>query len=163
MHSCTPGKGTSFQKRNASSHVCSAVKAKSARQVSCQTYKAHIQACHKNLLLEPPVCDGVLQICCSKTLVAKPEHKEVVQQLCQEAAEFSANRMKERSSGIQEFSCMLDGWEDNVIHFWERYDSNVSLGRHNTTPEMEGFMNKVRAQAWCWVAQSCRSYVGQQQ
>lgn len=95
--------------------------------------------------------------------MAKPEHKEVVQQLCQEAAEFSANRMKERSSGIQEFSCMLDGWEDNVVHFWERYDSNVSLGRHNTTPEMEGFMNKVGAQAWCWVAQSCRFYVGQQQ
>jgi quinol monooxygenase YgiN len=34
-----------------------------------------------------------------------------------------------------------------VFHFWERYDSNVSLGKHNTTPEMEQFMNKVSRQA----------------
>lgn len=83
------------------------------------------------------------QVCCSKTLVAKPEHKETVQQLCKEVTEFSTARMKERSNGIQEFNCMVDGWEDNIVHFWERYDSNVMLGRHNTTPEVEAFMNKV--------------------
>jgi quinol monooxygenase YgiN len=83
------------------------------------------------------------QVCCSKTLVAKPEHKEAVQQLCKEVTEFSTARMKERSNGIQEFNCMVDGWQDNVVHFWERYDSNVMLGRHNTTPEVETFMNKV--------------------
>ena len=83
-------------------------------------------------------------MCCSKTLVAKPEHKEEVQQLCKEVTEFSASRMKDRSSGIQEFSCMVDGWEDHVVHFWERYESNVSMGRHNTTPEVEGFMKKAR-------------------
>jgi quinol monooxygenase YgiN len=75
--------------------------------------------------------------------VAKPEHKEAVQQLCKEVTEFSTARMKERSNGIQEFNCMVDGWQDNVVHFWERYDSNVMLGRHNTTPEVETFMNKV--------------------
>lgn len=86
---------------------------------------------------------AVWQVCCSKTLVAKPEHKEAVQQLCKEVTEFSTARMKERSSGIQEFNCMVDGWEDNVVHFWERYESNVALGRHNTTPEVETFMKNV--------------------
>jgi quinol monooxygenase YgiN len=86
----------------------------------------------------------VWQVCCSKTLVAKLEHKETVHQLCKEVTEFSTARMKERSSGIQEFNCMVDGWEDNVVHFWERYESNVALGRHNTTAEVEAFMKKVR-------------------
>jgi quinol monooxygenase YgiN len=83
------------------------------------------------------------QIACSKTLVAKPEHTEEVQQLCQQALDFSQKQMGNRSSGIQEFTCAADNWEPNVFHFWERYDSNVSLGRHNTTPEMEQFMSKV--------------------
>jgi quinol monooxygenase YgiN len=83
------------------------------------------------------------QVCCSKTLVAKPEHKAAVQQLCKEVTEFSTARMNDRSSGIQEFKCLVDSWEDNVVHFWERYESNVSLGRHNTTPEVEAFMNKA--------------------
>jgi hypothetical protein len=57
--------------------------------------------------------------------------------------EFSHKQMGNRSSGIQEFTCSADNWEPNVFHFWERYDSNVSLGKHNTTPEMEQFMKKV--------------------
>lgn len=83
------------------------------------------------------------QVACSKTLVAKPEHAEEVKQLCQQAMEFSQKQMGNRSSGIQEFTCSADGWEPNVFHFWERYDSNVSLGKHNTTPEIEQFMQKV--------------------
>lgn len=117
MHTTTircPTAAERVYRRNASSQVTTAVKAKSARQV-----------------------------CCSKTLVAKPEHKAAVQQLCKEVTEFSTARMNDRSSGIQEFKCLVDSWEDNVVHFWERYESNVSLGRHNTTPEVEAFMNKV--------------------
>lgn len=30
-----------------------------------------------------------------------------------------------------------------MIHFWERYESNTALGRHNTLPEVTGFMEKV--------------------
>lgn len=33
--------------------------------------------------------------------------------------------------------------QPNVIHFWERYESNTALGRHNTLPEVTGFMEKV--------------------
>jgi len=31
-----------------------------------------------------------------------------------------------------------------MFHFWELYESNAALGRHNTTPEYESFMNKVQ-------------------
>eukprot|EP00882_Tetradesmus_deserticola_P007000 GHRQ01007372.1.p1 GENE.GHRQ01007372.1~~GHRQ01007372.1.p1 ORF type:complete len:242 (+),score=81.25 GHRQ01007372.1:210-935(+) len=111
--SCTHSRSSSKPRRGMLL-VTAAVKAKSARQVAC-----------------------------SKTLVSKPEHTEEVQQLCQQAMEFSQKQMGNRSSGIQEFTCSADGWVSNVFHFWERYDSNVSLGKHNTTPEMEQFMNKV--------------------
>jgi quinol monooxygenase YgiN len=84
------------------------------------------------------------QVCINKTLVALPEHRERVQQLCAEVTAFSVGRMADRDSGIQEFSCSADGWEDGVFHFWERYESNVALGRHNTAPEMEAFMRTVR-------------------
>lgn len=94
------------------------------------------------------------QICCSKTLVAKPEHKDAVHELCKEVTQFSLTRMKDRAAGIQEFNCMVDSWEDNVVHFWERYDSNVTMGRHNTTPEFEGFMKKV-----CVAAPACQPIV----
>lgn len=82
-------------------------------------------------------------ICCSKTLVAKPEHTEEVKQLCKQVTEFSLQQMANRSNGINEFNCAADGWEPNVFHFWERYESNVALGRHNTKPEVEEFMNKA--------------------
>lgn len=74
-----------------------------------------------------------------------------MQQLCKEVTEFSTARMQDRSSGIQEFNCMVDGWEENVVHFWERYESNVSLGRHNTTPEVENFMRKVGVYTREWL------------
>jgi hypothetical protein len=31
-----------------------------------------------------------------------------------------------------------------MYHFWELYESNAALGRHNTTPEYDTFMNKVQ-------------------
>lgn len=105
--------------------------------------RTHTQLTHPFLML--------LKVCCSKTLVAKPEHKEAVQQLCKEVTQFSTARMQDRSSGIQEFNCMVDGWEENVVHFWERYESNVSLGRHNTTPEVENFMRKVGVYTREWL------------
>ena len=31
-----------------------------------------------------------------------------------------------------------------MFHFWEMYESNGDLGRHNTTPEYQQFMEKVQ-------------------
>ena len=41
-------------------------------------------------------------------------------------------------------SFFQDGGEANVFHFWELYESNTAMGRHNTVPEVEGFMQKVQ-------------------
>ncbi len=53
-------------------------------------------------------------------------------------------RMRDRGSGINAFECSQDNWDKNVFHFWERYESNTHLGRHNTAPEFKSFMEKVR-------------------
>lgn len=162
------------------------------------------------------------QVCCSKTLVSRPESVDKVQELCAGVASFSQARIADRSSGVLVFDCMRDQWEvgaglwtlasgracslpatqrdasklqtctrgrarrraaptrpgtqmrgrmpsfvkrrlrhasvpataarpahpwlclqPNVFHFWERYESNVALGRHNTMPEVSDFMNRV--------------------
>jgi quinol monooxygenase YgiN len=51
--------------------------------------------------------------------------------------------MRDRSSGINSFECSQDNWDKNVFHFWERYESNTHLGRHNTSDEFKRFMEKV--------------------
>ena len=52
--------------------------------------------------------------------------------------------MRDKGSGINAFECSQDNWDKNVFHFWERYESNSHLGRHNTAPEFKTFMEKVR-------------------
>ncbi len=88
-----------------------------------------------------------LQVVCSKTLTAKPQAVEQVMKMCQSVTEFSQGRISDRTSGIQEFSCSKDRWEENVFHFWERYESNGAMGKHNTSIEVKGFMEKVSARA----------------
>eukprot|EP00878_Enallax_costatus_P003742 GHUV01003958.1.p1 GENE.GHUV01003958.1~~GHUV01003958.1.p1 ORF type:complete len:295 (+),score=70.14 GHUV01003958.1:34-918(+) len=83
------------------------------------------------------------QVCCSKTVVARPEQTEAVQQLCKQLTQFSQQQMANRSNGIHEFTCAADGWDQNVFHFWERYESNTAMGRHNTRPEVVKFMEQV--------------------
>ena len=52
--------------------------------------------------------------------------------------------MKNSKSGILAFECSQDNYEPNVLHFWERYDGNRSMGLHNTTDEYSKFMRVVR-------------------
>ena len=54
--------------------------------------------------------------------------------------------MQNSKSGILAFECSQDNWEPNVVHFWERYDGNRSMGQHNTTDEYSAFMNGVSRQ-----------------
>ena len=51
--------------------------------------------------------------------------------------------MKNKKSGILAFECSQDNYEPLVVHFWERYDGNRSMGLHNTTDEYSVFMNQV--------------------
>lgn len=52
--------------------------------------------------------------------------------------------MANSKSGILAFECSEDNYEPNVMHFWERYDGNRSMGLHNTTDEYSKFMQVVR-------------------
>ena len=62
---------------------------------------------------------------------------------------FSKEKMNNKKSGILAFECSQDRYEDNVLHFWERYDGNRSMGLHNTTDEYSIFMKKVRSSSQC--------------
>lgn len=64
--------------------------------------------------------------------------------LCVQVVTFSKEKMKNSKSGILAFECSLDNYEPNVLHFWERYDGNRSMGLHNTTDEYSKFMRVVR-------------------
>ena len=59
---------------------------------------------------------------------------------------FSKEKMKNKKSGILAFECSEDNYEPLVVHFWERYDGNRSMGLHNTTDEYSNFMNRVSTQ-----------------
>ena len=55
--------------------------------------------------------------------------------------------MKDKKNGVLAFECSQDRWEDNVLHFWERYDGNRNMGLHNTSDELSTFMSVVCAYA----------------
>jgi quinol monooxygenase YgiN len=83
-------------------------------------------------------------VVCSKTIVATPETAEKVVELCKGMMEFSQRRAAESDSGILAFDVSQDIYDGNVVHFWERYESNAHMGRHNTSPEFTKFMQDVR-------------------
>lgn len=82
-------------------------------------------------------------VVCSKTLIGKPGQEKRVRQRCKDIVDFSKGRMSVRTSGVLAFECVQDRFDTNVFHFWERYDSNVAMGRHNNTAEMQAFMKEV--------------------
>jgi quinol monooxygenase YgiN len=87
--------------------------------------------------------DTAKHVVCSKTLVGKPDQVKRLQRKCQDILDFSLGRAANKQNGILEFTCSQDSYATNVFHFWERYDGNTSMGRHNTTPEFMKFMEGV--------------------
>ena len=79
----------------------------------------------------------------SKTLTARKGEEKRVFKRCRDITDFSQGKMQSRENGIEAFECSQDRFEPNVFHFWERYNSNVNMGRHNSTPEMQAFMAEV--------------------
>jgi quinol monooxygenase YgiN len=69
---------------------------------------------------------------------------EKVAEMCKDVLDFSQGRASVRSNGILDFKVIVDQYEKNVFYFWERYDGNASMGRHNTCPELKAFMENVR-------------------
>lgn len=85
-------------------------------------------------------------VVCSKTLIAKKGQEKRLQKKCQDILDFSIGRASRKENGILEYSCSRDLDDPNTFHFWERYDGNANLGRHNSLPEYVKFMEGVRFQ-----------------
>jgi quinol monooxygenase YgiN len=85
------------------------------------------------------------EVVCNKTLVSKAESKQQVMQLCQDMEAFAKQAMRDRSSGLLEYSCVQDRWEDNVFHIWERFDSNANMAGFMGNDRQKQFMQQVRA------------------
>lgn len=102
------------------------------------------QTGHSRLMITAAIKkSGAKHVICSKTLVAKPDQTKRLQKKCQDILDFSIGKASNPENGIIEFSCNQDIYDKNVFHFWERYDGNTNLGRHNTTPEFVKFMEGV--------------------
>jgi len=91
-------------------------------------------------------------IVCSKTLIATEGKESLVDEACTRlvaAVGLSgpqatpATRAAATKRGVIEFSYGRDSYEPKVFHFWERYDSNVSLGRHNTRDDIVAFLEDL--------------------
>jgi quinol monooxygenase YgiN len=67
-----------------------------------------------------------------------------VAKMCKDILDYSHGRQANRSNGIHEFAVSRDQFESNVFYLWERYESNVDMGRHNSTTEFKAFMENVR-------------------
>ena len=65
--------------------------------------------------------------------------------MCKDILDFSEGKKSVRSSGLLEYAITRDQFEPHVFYVWERYDSNASLGRHNSCTEYQAFMQNVRA------------------
>lgn len=83
---------------------------------------------------------GAKQVVCSKTLVAKPGEEDAVAAAC---ADLVAKAGPSPADGVLEFAVSRDPAEPAVFHFWERYASNVALGRHNARPDVVAWMEGV--------------------
>jgi quinol monooxygenase YgiN len=65
--------------------------------------------------------------------------------MCQDVLKYSKEQMADRSNGILAFEISQDPWDKQVFHFWERYETNIQLGRHNSSTKMSAFMENVGA------------------
>ncbi len=67
--------------------------------------------------------------------------------MCKDILDFSEGKKSVRANGLLDFAISRDQFEPHVFYVWERYDSNASLGRHNSCTEYQAFMENVRAAA----------------
>ncbi|PRW59260.1 antibiotic biosynthesis monooxygenase [Chlorella sorokiniana] len=84
------------------------------------------------------------QMLCSKTMKAKEGHEEQLRQLCQGVADFSRQRIADRSAGVLAFELSEDDYEKGTFHFMELYTSQAAMADHNRHPEFTQFVDKVQ-------------------
>ena len=128
------------QEKHVVCHKTVVAKPDQARSPSCQRTSFPSAAAHR--------LQGE-RLCLTRHLqcrIRRPcAQAEKVAEMCKDVVDFSQGRASLRSNGIMDFKVIVDQSEPNVFYFWERYDGNASMGRHNTCPELKAFMENVRA------------------
>ncbi len=84
---------------------------------------------------------GQKNVVCTKTVLAKAEHAAKVKELC---AKYEED-MKENQAGILAFECTEDNFEENAVHFWERYKNSAYFNQGMQSKETTTFLKEVRS------------------
>ncbi|GMH36120.1 hypothetical protein BSKO_03988 [Bryopsis sp. KO-2023] len=83
-------------------------------------------------------------VVCSKTLIAKKAYIKKLQRECKSMSEFAQKEMSNRENGILSFEVFQDPFEENQIHFMERYLDNTKMGEFNSSTRFTKFMKDVQ-------------------
>lgn len=87
---------------------------------------------------------GARSLVLNSTLVAEAGKEQAVERLCKGVLALADERRKEKRAGILSFECYTDTYEPNVVHFWERYDTFLSMNDFHASPEYTKFLSEVR-------------------
>lgn len=80
----------------------------------------------------------------SKTLVAKEKYLKKLMRECKSMADHGKKEMMKRENGILEFTVFQDQFDENQIHFFERYEDKVKMGKFNSGERFSAFMKTVQ-------------------
>ncbi|GJP50262.1 hypothetical protein CLOM_g9400 [Closterium sp. NIES-68] len=80
----------------------------------------------------------------SSTLEVTPGKEKEAQELCKKICVWAEEKKKDRANGIIHFECTGDAYESNLIHFWERFDSFLSMNNIHASPDYTKFLEEVR-------------------
>lgn len=97
----------------------------------------------------PPACavkkGKEKNVVCTKTLIAKGEHRDDVERLCGEYYETIKGAYCGRRTGVLSFECNRDTFDDNVFHFFERYTTTDKFQDMMGKEETKTFLENVSA------------------
>mmetsp|Transcript_26120 Transcript_26120/g.55866 ORF Transcript_26120/g.55866 Transcript_26120/m.55866 type:complete len:177 (-) Transcript_26120:46-576(-) len=82
---------------------------------------------------------GEKNVVCTKTVLAKAEHAAKVKELC---AKYEED-MKANQAGILAFECTEDNFDENAVHFWERYKNSAYFNQGMQSKETTAFLKEV--------------------
>lgn len=80
----------------------------------------------------------------SSSLEVIPGQEEAAQALCKNIGSWLEEKKEDKKNGILHVECNGDAYEKNVIHFWERFDSFLSMNNIHASPEYTKFLQEVR-------------------
>lgn len=80
----------------------------------------------------------------SKTLVAKKAYLGKLKRECKTMSDYAEKSMKDSENGIMGFDVFQDPFDELQIHFFERYQDSVKMGKFNSGDRFVKFMKDVQ-------------------